>query len=211
MHELQLPVERSVTLVSLIVVERRRCALHSTCSCGSCKPGFSRRRVGCVGSKVCQRLSWAYEEPNKTYLIACSPLSGNPNSSNICTFVDDCLKEMGITREMFLLLLSDAAKYMLKAGDTLKIMYQRLLRATCTAHLLHNCAEHIRGHFKATDNLFSSIKAATIKNKDHRFLFTAAGLSAPPQPILTRWGNMAGGIVFLCGKLSDRQADSQQF
>ena len=83
------------------------------------------------------------EEPNKTYLIACSPLSGNPNSSNICTIVDDCLKEMGITCEMFLLLLSDAAKYMLKAGDTLKIMHQHLLHVTCTAHLLHNCAEHI--------------------------------------------------------------------
>ena len=170
------------------------------------------------GQKYVNVLAGLLEEPNKTCLIACSPLSGNPYSSNICaigsnicTIVDDCLKEMGITREMFLLLLSDAAKYMLKAGDTLKIMYQRLLHVTCTAHLLRNCAEHIRAHFKATDNLFSSIKAATIKNKDHRFLFTAAGLSAPPQPILTRWGNMAGGIVFLCGKLLDRQADSQQF
>ena len=94
--------------------------------------------------------------------------SGNPNSSNICTIVDDCLKEMVITREMFLLLLSDAAKYMLKASDTLKIMYQRLLQFTCTAHLLHNCAEHILAHFKTTENLISSIKAATIKNKDRR-------------------------------------------
>ena len=52
--------------------------------------------------------------------------------------------------------------------------------------MLHNCAEHIQEHFKATDNLISSVKAATIKN-DCRSLFTAAGLSAPPQPILTRW------------------------
>ena len=138
------------------------------------------RRVGCVGSKV---LAGRMEEPNKTYLIACSPFSRNPKSSNICTIVDDCLKEMGITREMFLLLLSDAAKYMLKAGDTLKIMYQRMLHVTCTAHLLHNCAGHIRAHFKATDNLISSIKAVTIKNKDRRSLFAAAGLSAPPQPM----------------------------
>ena len=95
---------------------------------------------------------------------------------------------MGITREMFLLLLSDAAKYMLKAGDTLKIMHQRLLHVTRTAHLLHNCAVHIRAHFKATDNLISSIKASTIKNKHRRSLFTAASLSAPTQPILTQWG-----------------------
>ena len=32
-----------------------------------------------------------------------------------------------------------------------------------------------------------SLKAATIKNKDRRALFTGAGLSAPPQPVLTRW------------------------
>ena len=132
------------------------------------------------------------EEPNKTYLTACSPLSGNLNSSNICTIVDDCLKEMGVTREMLLLLLRDTAKYMLKAGDTLKIMYQCLFHVTCTAHLLHNCAEHIRAHFKATDNLISSIKATTIKNKDRRSLF----LSAPPHPILTRWGTWLEASFF---------------
>ena len=79
------------------------------------------------GQKYVNVLDGLMEEPNKTYLIACSPLSENPNSSNICTIVVDCIKEIGITREMFLLLLSDAAKYMLKADDTLKIMYQHML------------------------------------------------------------------------------------
>ena len=103
------------------------------------------------GQKYVNVLVGPMEEPNKTNLIVCIPLSGSPNSSNICTIVDDCLKEMGITREMFLLLLSDAAKYMLKAGDTLKIMYQRLLHVTCIAHFLYNCAEHIRAHSKIAD------------------------------------------------------------
>ena len=42
LHEPQLPVERRVTSVSSIVVEKgyRNVTLHSTCSCGSCKPGF---------------------------------------------------------------------------------------------------------------------------------------------------------------------------
>ena len=149
-----------------------------------------------LGQKYVNVLAGLMEEPNKTYLIACSPLSENSNSSNICTIVNDCLKETVITREMFLLLLSDAAKYMLKAGDTLKIIYQRLLHVTCTAHLLHNCAEHIQAHFKTTDNYISSIKAATIKNKDRRSLFTAAGLSAPPQLILTRWGTWLEASFF---------------
>ena len=151
------------------------------------------------------------KEPNKTYLIACSPLIGNPNSSNICTIVDDCLKEIGITREMFLLLLSDAAKYMLKAGDTLRIMYQRLLHVTCTAHLLHNCAEHIRAHFKATDYLISSIKAATIKKQRPRFFIYCSRFVSSTATNFDSMGHMAGGIVFLCGKLSDCQVDSQQF
>ena len=139
------------------------------------------------GQKYVNILAGLMEEPEKTYLVNCKPLNGNSNSSNICTIVDDTLKNMNIAREKFLLLLSDAARYMIKAAETLKILYPRLLHVTCIAHLLHNCAEHIRAHFKAADNLISSIKAATIKNKDRHALFTAAGLPAPPQPVLTRW------------------------
>ena len=139
------------------------------------------------GQKYVNILAGLMEEPEKSYLVNCKPLNGYPNNSNICTIVDDSLKKMNIPREKFLLLLSDAARYMIKAAETLKIMYPRLLHVTCIAHLLHNCAEHICAHFKAADNLISSIKAATIKSKDRRALFTGAGLSAPSQPVLTRW------------------------
>ena len=73
------------------------------------------------------------EEPEKTYLVNCKPLNGNPNNSNICTIVDDSLKTMNIAREKFLLLLSDAARYMIKAFKTLKIMYPRYLHRTFAA------------------------------------------------------------------------------
>ena len=86
------------------------------------------------GQKYVNVLAGPMEEPNKTYLIGCSPLSGNPNSSNICTIVNDCLKEMCRTSIV----------------------------------LNNNCAEHLRAHFKATNNLISSKQAATIKNKDRR-------------------------------------------
>ena len=139
------------------------------------------------GQKYVNILAGLMEEPEKTYLVNCKPLHGNANKSNISTIADDSLKKMNFAREKFLLLLSDAARYMIKATATSKIMYPRLLHVTCIAHLLHNCAEHIRARFKAADNLISSIKAATIKNKDRRALFTRAGLSAPPQPVLTHW------------------------
>ena len=112
---------------------------------------------------------------------------------------------MGITREMFLLLLSDVAK----EGDTLKIMYQRLIHVTCTAHLLRNCAKHIQAHFKATDNLISSIKAATIK-RSLFFIYCSRFVSSTATNF-DSMGHMAGGIVFLCQKLLDCQDDSQQF
>ena len=118
---------------------------------------------------------------------------------------------MGITREIFLLLLCDAAKHMLKAGDTLEIMYPRLLHVTCTAHLLHNCAEHIRAHFKTTDNLISSIEAATIKKQRPPFFIYCNRFVSSTATNFDSMGHMAGGILFLCGKLSDCQADSQQF
>ena len=84
------------------------------------------------GQKYVNVFAGLMEEPNKTYLIACTPLSGNPNSSNICTIVDDCLKKIGITREMFLLLLSDLAKYMLSffvlcsSGKLLRDVYSQI-------------------------------------------------------------------------------------
>ena len=100
------------------------------------------------GQKYVNILARLMEEPEKTYLVNCKPLNGYPNNSNICTIVDDSLKKMNIAREKFLLLLSDAARYMIKASETLKIMYPRLLHVTCIAHLLHNCAEHIRAYSK---------------------------------------------------------------
>ena len=47
----------------------------------------------------------------------------------------------------------------------LKVMYPLLLHVTCATHLLHNCAKHIRLHFKAAKNLIVSTKAAALKIK----------------------------------------------
>ena len=58
----------------------------------------------------------------------------------------------------------------------LKVMYPLLLHVIRTTDLLHNCAKHIRLHFKATENLIVSTKAATIKNKGCHVVFTAHSL-----------------------------------
>ena len=48
----------------------------------------------------------------------------------ICTIVNHCFKKINIARGKFLLLLSDATSYMLKASKRFKFMYPLLLRLT---------------------------------------------------------------------------------
>ena len=46
------------------------------------------------------------------------------------------------------------------------------MHVNCVAHLLHNCAMCVRVHFKNIDEVITTIKAATIKNKDCKKEFT---------------------------------------
>ena len=85
-----------------------------------------------------------------------------------------------------LLLLSDAASYMTACTATLKVFYLRLFHVTCLAHMLHNCAEKVRGAFADVDNLVARVKAVTIKNKSRQAQFKHIG--SPLEPVVTRWG-----------------------
>ena len=70
------------------------------------------------------------------------------------------------------MLLSDAAKYRIAAGITLKSLYPKLFYMTCVAHLLHNCAIKIKSHFEDVDQLIAKVKAVTIKNKTRQAKFS---------------------------------------
>lgn len=125
--------------------------------------------------------------PSLCYLVDCRPLNNSPNANIIAQIADDNLRNMNTSRSDFLLLISDAAPYMLKAGETIKVLYSNLFHITCLAHLLHNCALRVKTYYKDVDNLISSIKGLTVKNKARRQLFSDIG--APPDPIVTRWGS----------------------
>ena len=75
----------------------------------------------------------------------------------------------------------------------LKEFYSSLMPVTCVAHLLHNCAMRVRAHFKNIDEVIATIKAETIKNKDRKKDFHDAGLSSPPDPVITRWATWLRG------------------
>ena len=108
------------------------------------------------------------ETPLDNYLYDCQPLKCAPNSNIIDQAVDDAVRNLGINRCFFCLLLSNAAKYMIAAGITLKSLYPKLFHVTYVAHLLHNCAIKIKFYFKDVDQLIAKVKAVTIKIKQDR-------------------------------------------
>ena len=111
-------------------------------------------------------LMGSLETPHVSDLYDCQPLKCAPNSNIIAQAVDDAVRNLGFNRSFFSQLLSDAAKYMIVAGITLKSLYPKLLHVTCVAHLLHNCAMKIKSHFEDVDQLIAKVKAVTIKNKN---------------------------------------------
>ena len=127
------------------------------------------------------------ETPHVSYLYDCQPLKYAPNSNIIAQAVDDAVRNLGINRSFFCLLLSASAKYMIAAGITLKSLYHKVFHVTCVAYLLHNCAMKIKSHFEDVDQLIAKVNAVTIKNKTRPAKFSAIGY--PPQPVPTRWGN----------------------
>lgn len=131
--------------------------------------------------------------PETTYILDCSAVEV-VNQQIVTTAIDDALKKVDIQRNNFVLLLSDAARYMTACSAALKLLYPRLFHVTCVAHLLHNCAEKVRGHFQDVDNAIASVKAVTVKNKTRRDKFFE--IRNPPQPALTRWGTWLGAAAY---------------
>ena len=77
------------------------------------------------------------------------------------------------------------------AGKILKELYASLMYVNYVALLLHNCAIHVRAHFK---NIVEVI--ATIKNTDCKKKFHDAGLPFSPDPVITRWATWIRATLY---------------
>lgn len=64
----------------------------------------------------------------------------------------------GVKKDKILLFISDAAPYMIKAGQIMKIFYEKMIHVTCLAHGLHRVCEFIREEFGVVNQLISSTK-----------------------------------------------------
>ena len=150
------------------------------------------------------------EAPHVSYLCDCQPLKCAPNSNIIAQAVDNIVRNFGINKIFFCLLLSDAAKYMITAGIALKSQYPKLFHMTCLAHLLHNCAMKIKSHFQDVDQLIAKVKAVTIKNKTRQAKFPAI-IGYPPQPVPTIWGSWLNAALYYAKNLPEVTAIVENF
>ncbi len=120
---------------------------------------------------------------------------------NICKIVEHLwpsLPQAEITSR-FLVLLSDAAPYMIKAGKNLKAIYPGLLHVTCVAHGLHRVAETVRSSYKAVDELVGLTKAifkkAPARVRVYKEMYP--DLPLPPEAVIVRWGTWLEAVEFL--------------
>ena len=149
------------------------------------------------------------ETPHVSYLYDCQPLKCALNSNIVAQAVDDAVENLGINRSFFWLLLSDAAKYMIAAGITLKSLYPKLFHETCVANLLHNCATKIKSHFEDVDQQIAKVKTVTIRNKTRQAKFSAIG--HPPQPVPTKWGSWLNAALYYAKSLPEVKAIMESF
>ena len=90
------------------------------------------------GCKYLNTLVGNIEVPETTYLLHCKILCTSPNQQTIVHAVDDAIRTLQANRNNFVLMLTDAARYMTAAGRLVKGIYPKLFHITCTAHALHN-------------------------------------------------------------------------
>lgn len=136
-------------------------------------------------------LSSDLELSKQRYLINTAVLD-RTNHATIAKFVDESLSLLGtdFKKDNFLLLVTDAAPYMLKAAGLLRTFYVNMIHLTCLAHGLHRVCEFIRSKFESVDKLISNCKKVFLKSPSRTNIFREKlpGVPLPPRPVITRWG-----------------------
>lgn len=137
------------------------------------------------------------DEFKKPYLIACKQLPAT-NYDTICRFVNNGLLTLSVAMNRVLLLLTDAAPYMVKAAKTLKVFYPNMIHVTCIAHGINRIAEAIRQLLPDTNKLVNNGKKAFLKapSRISKYKEIMINLPLPPEPVITRWGTWLEAALF---------------
>lgn len=96
------------------------------------------------------------------------------------------------------LLILDAAAYMVKSAQNLKIFYSNLIHVTCLAHEVNRIAEEIRNEFLDINRLVNKTKKVFIKVplQVQYYKDKLPELPLLPQPVITRWGTWLDATLF---------------
>jgi hypothetical protein len=142
----------------------------------------------------------------KPYLLASKQLE-KTNNETITRFINDSLKllwtDVGMEQRV-LLLLTDAASYMVKAGKSLKIFYTNMIHVTCTAHACNRLAEKVRELFPKVNTLINNGKKIFLKVPSRISIFKEEmnDIPLPPVPVLTRWGTWVNAALYYADYLT---------
>lgn len=104
-------------------------------------------------------------ERGKSYLLNVENIE-RTNANTIATFFNDSLAELypeGIQYAKVLLVVTDAAGYIISAMKNLQVLYCKMIHITCFAHGFHRLAETVRSLHSNVDLLISSVKAVFVK------------------------------------------------
>ena len=96
----------------------------------------------------------------KFFLLACEEISV-VNHTTVARVFNDAMHILwprGVKYDNVLLLLTDAAPYMIKAGEGLSVSYPKMIHVTCVAHALHRVCETIRVLYPNVDKLIANAK-----------------------------------------------------
>ena len=107
-------------------------------------------------------------KPNLSYLIECKVFNCPMTNEIITREIDELVLSLGIPRMDFVLIISDAASYLVKSYKTLKILFPQLFHYICMSHLAHNYCLRIKDYFKLIDKLIVTTKAFANKTKQNK-------------------------------------------
>ncbi|XP_050513406.1 uncharacterized protein LOC126889302 [Diabrotica virgifera virgifera] len=161
------------------------------------------------------------DEPGKPYLIAAEQLE-KTNNVTVSRFIQQTLSAFFLPTEIksehFLIFLSDAAPYMVKVEQNLKIFYPNMVHVTCLLPGINRIAEVLRGEFDLVNKLISNVKKVFLKAplRVQMYKEKLPGVNLPPEPVITRWGTWIKAAIFYANHFDaikdvvlDIQNDSQ--
>ena len=147
--------------------------------------------TGLTGRSIANVIIGILDFESKMFLLNTQELEKMNHNTSAMLFNDSMsiLYPNGIKYENVLLFLTDAASYMIKAAEGIKITFGKITHLTCMNYALNRLSEKIRSLNPKSNKLISNVKKVFIKSplRIAKFKKVAPDLKLPPEPIITRW------------------------